>query len=130
MLCMDHGRKGNAKGYASCWFEGGYSMLHRKAYCLANSCTLASIAEQVVRHKCDNPRCVNPEHLELGTQIDNVRDTMRQANSRVTTRVMTDEEVATARATYSGEYGEQTRMAKEYGVSRLAMHQILREKRR
>lgn len=130
MTCLDHGRKGNAKGYASCWFEGGYSMLHRKAYCLANSCSLASIADRVVRHTCDNPRCINPEHLLIGTQIENVRDTMRQSNSRVTTRVLEDHEVEAARTSYTGEYGEQTRLAKEFGVSRLAMHQILRGKRR
>jgi len=30
----------------------------------------------VVRHKCDNSLCVNPEHLELGTQKDNKKDSI------------------------------------------------------
>src|SRR5690606_6189427 len=28
----------------------------------------------VVMHKCDNTKCINPEHLNVGTQSDNVRD--------------------------------------------------------
>lgn len=31
--------------------------------------------EQVVRHRCDNPPCVRPDHLELGSVAQNVRDT-------------------------------------------------------
>lgn len=32
----------------------------------------------VVMHTCDNPRCVNPDHLQLGTQRDNILDSIRK----------------------------------------------------
>lgn len=34
----------------------------------------------VIRHTCDNPPCVNPDHLRDGTQADNIAD--RQARGR------------------------------------------------
>lgn len=38
-------------------------------------------AGQVVRHRCDNTACVNPGHLHIGTQTDNVRDRVERGRS-------------------------------------------------
>ncbi len=44
---------------------------HRVAYVLANGPIEPG---QVVMHTCDVPSCVNPSHLAIGSQGDNIRD--------------------------------------------------------
>jgi hypothetical protein len=45
---------------------------HRVAWEIANGCPVPD--GLIVRHKCDNPPCVNPDHLLVGTMQDNTND--------------------------------------------------------
>lgn len=60
------------KGYGQILFnDNKIHLAHRVSYIMANGLIDSSL---LVRHKCDNPSCVNPDHLELGTYKDNNRD--------------------------------------------------------
>jgi len=69
-----------------------------------------------VRHKCDNPSCVNPKHLEIGTHADNMADmAIRQRGQRILTSSDV-EEIRSAFAGVEGRSGLAVSLAKRYGV--------------
>lgn len=41
--------------------------------------------QTVAMHSCDNPRCFNPDHLSLGTYLDNLEDAQRKGRRKVRT---------------------------------------------
>ncbi len=68
----------NIHGYGRVTIGGKLFSSHRVAWEIANG----PIPDgQVVRHKCDNPPCVNPEHLELGTYKENSGDMVARGRS-------------------------------------------------
>ena len=94
----------------------------------------------IVRHKCDNPGCVNPYHLEIGTQADNMRDMMtrgRQAKGSENGRAKLGEpevalikEFLTRHPPVSGPNGGQCNfLARWFGVSRQTVSHVHTQRR-
>ena len=61
-------------GYGKMKLDGRPCLAHRVAFCNRAGISLDDIKGMVVRHTCDVRNCVNPDHLLLGTQADNVQD--------------------------------------------------------
>lgn len=53
-------------------FRGKQIYAYRFVHCVLTR-TVASY-DDVVRHRCNNRRCINPDHLELGSRGDNMMD--------------------------------------------------------
>ena len=95
-----------------------------KAHRLSVKLSGRDIAGKVVRHRCDNPGCVNPDHLLTGTQADNVRDMYdRKRNGHISGEKhhrakLTDVDVADIRSVaVMGVGGNIKSLAKRYGVN-------------
>lgn len=70
----------NGQGYGRIRKWNGETRAHRVAYLLANGEFDRSL---VMCHKCDNPSCVNPNHLFPGTLQDNFEDMRAKGRGKV-----------------------------------------------
>lgn len=124
-------------GSLNSWGYGrvGANRSERSAHRLSFSTFRESIpAGMKVLHKCDTPACVNPEHLFLGTDADNMQD--MQTKGRGSGNAGKRGE-ANVRAKLSAEVVEEIRstpivrgvitaLARQHGVSRRAINFALR----
>lgn len=67
-------------GYGLTSFQNKTWRAPRLAYLLAHP-EHRLTADDLVCHRCDNPRCVRPRHLKLGNTISNVNDRVRRGRN-------------------------------------------------
>lgn len=86
-----------------------------------------------VCHHCDNPSCINPSHLFLGTTQDNTRDRNnknRQAKGiKIGRSKLTPEKVIDLRNKYiPGRHGNMRELCKEFNISSSMFYVIIHNK--
>jgi hypothetical protein len=114
--------------------NGKSGRAHRISWELANG----DIPKKMcVLHKCDTPRCVNPDHLFLGTDADNVKDMMQKGRGKWGIPLsgenhynfkLTDQQVLEIKAL--GPYKKQYEIAAIYSVRQSCISKILNNKQR
>lgn len=124
-------RQLNNKGYGCFSLCAGATPNSRNVYAhrLAWILTHGDIpADMCVLHRCDVPACVNPDHLFLGTQIENIADRSKKQRTRHGTThpraKLTEAQVRSIRA----DLRPQRAIAAAYGMGQPAVCEIKNRK--
>ena len=87
-----------------------------------------------ILHSCDNRKCVNPDHLREGTQLDNMRDMVERnrcnalkGNNHAQAK-LTDKQVINIRELYAAGGITQQQLANQYTVSRVYISDLIHKK--
>lgn len=126
--CWLFNGKCELNGYARVKHCGRKFLAHRLAYTLAKGEIPNGL---LVCHSCDQRSCCNPEHLFVGSPLDNVADAVSKrrhaAGERCNHNKVTAEEVKLIRQTWSAAEGAGP-LARRFGISREQVYNIVQRR--
>lgn len=112
-------------GYSKVSFKRKLVGAHRMSYLLFKG----EIGDKFVLHTCDNKRCINPDHLFLGTATDNSQDALSKTRNYVGNRNsrarLNDADVTCIRLMRAMGFGP-TVLGELFGVCRVHVQHIIR----
>lgn len=126
-------RSGACKKYGRIKVNGVTMAAHRYSWELYND---QKIPEgMVVMHKCDNPECVNPDHLIVGTLSDNMKDMVKKGRNVSNFRLgLKGEDAGNSKLKKDqvvkifNDSRPQRQIAKDFGITQAAVSLIKRKK--
>ncbi len=117
------------QGYGRFGLNGKFVLAHRHVYEQAFGKIPKGMS---VCHSCDNPPCVNPNHLFLGTHQENMHDAATKRRfvhgAKSPLAKLTDEKVRLIRSLYMAGGISQRKIAKMFGVSSSGIARIISRK--
>jgi hypothetical protein len=128
--CLEWAGYRHRQGYGVLTYLGKQWKAHRLSYVLSHG----EIPEGLfVLHRCDNPPCINPDHLWAGTQRDNVMDMVGKGRARRTplrgekspTTTLTEDDVRAIRA----DPRRHAEIAASYGIAKSTVTGITTRRR-
>lgn len=121
-------------GYGNTAVNGKAQRVHRIMWTLYNGPIPKGMC---VLHRCDNPPCVRPDHLFLGTKMDNVSDMIAKGRDRFVKpsalhyrAKLTQADIEYIREKLSGprKRGDGVALAKQFGVTAATICSIIKNR--